>query len=79
MNVTVRDGTRVLSTVSDPSTMMMATVIISVLECRRGLVSFNPLHRAPYSTDMEAVAQRTERVSLREQSQEIAEPGSDPL
>lgn len=79
MNVAVRDGTRVLSTVSDPSTMMMATVIISVLECRCGLVSFNPLHRAPYSTDMEAVAQRTERVSLREQSQEIAEPGSDPL
>lgn len=60
MNVAVRDGTRVLSTVSDPSTMMMATVIISVLECHRGLVSFNPLHRAPYSTDMEAVAQRTE-------------------
>lgn len=66
MNMAVRDGTRGLSTGPDPSMMMTATVIISVLECRRGLglisyiVSFNPLHRAPYSTDMEAVAQRTE-------------------
>lgn len=63
MNMAVRDGTRVLSTVPDPSMRMMTTVIISILECCCGLglisyiVSFNPLHRAPYSTYMEAVAQ----------------------